>query len=203
MIVGFGCKALVGKDTAASYLVEWYQFRRRAFADPVKGAAKAIFHLTDDQVYGSLKMTTDEYWGVPPRIILQKLGTECMRNGYAPDIWVRSLHRFMLLNKDTRDWVIPDVRFINEAEAIKNWGGIVIRIDRDVPEEAVAGLKDHPSENSLDNYRGWDCVINNNASIPVLHERLDAVMKGYGVRKDVKTLGGEHEPEEAFNRSPA
>ena len=47
-VVGFGCTAQVGKDTAAKYLEQKYpgKFKRVAFADELKKAAMVIFDLS-------------------------------------------------------------------------------------------------------------------------------------------------------------
>ena len=69
---------------------------------------------------------------------LQLIGTEGMRNIIHPDIWVKSL--FADYNEKSK-WVISDTRFPNEANAIKNRGGIVIRISR--PYEIKVGDQVH------------------------------------------------------------
>lgn len=73
------------------------------------------------------------------REFLQKLGTDAMRMGLHPNVWVNALmadykpSHMHSVNPDFEkypDWIITDVRFPNEAEAIKERGGIVVRIDR-------------------------------------------------------------------------
>lgn len=65
-----------------------------------------------------------------PRKLLQLIGTECGRNIIHPNIWVTSL----MQDYDTvlDNWIITDVRFKNEAEAIRAKGGLLFRIDRDI-----------------------------------------------------------------------
>ncbi len=58
------------------------------------------------------------------------------------------------------NWVITDVRFPNEAQAIKEKGGYVIRIDR----PGVKPINDHPSETSLDTWK-FDYKIDNVSDI--------------------------------------
>ena len=93
-----------------------------------------------------------------PRKLLQLLGTDCGRDIIHPDIWVNALFadyrgKDLLRTKDKgifdgcinkelqlsnnvklvkpiSNWIITDVRFPNEAKAIKDRGGIVIRVDR-------------------------------------------------------------------------
>lgn len=67
------------------------------------------------------------------------------------------------------NWVITDVRFPNEVEAIKDRSGIMIRINR--PEtDSNAGT--HLSETALDDYQDWDIVINNNGTIEDLIQKI-------------------------------
>ena len=99
-----------------------------------------------------------------PRKLLQLLGTECGRQIIHPNIWVNSL--FADYKKDS-NWIITDVRFTNEAQAIKNKGGIIIRINR-----PLYRLDDqHPSETALDNYN-FDYVIENEGNIDELVQKI-------------------------------
>tara|TARA_R110000737_G_scaffold64874_2_gene92605 strand:+ start:919 stop:1599 length:681 start_codon:yes stop_codon:yes gene_type:complete len=99
-----------------------------------------------------------------PRKLLQLLGTECGRQIIHPNIWVNSL--FADYKKDS-NWIITDVRFTNEAQTIKDRGGIMIRINR-----PLYRLDDqHPSETALDNYN-FDYVIENEGNIDELVQKI-------------------------------
>lgn len=103
-----------------------------------------------------------------PRILMQKLGTDLLRNRIHPDVFVNSL--FSKYHSGF-NWVISDVRFKNEVQAIKNRGGVVIRLLQGEP------LQDHKSETELDNYDGWDYVIDNTeTSIEELIEKVKEIM---------------------------
>lgn len=159
MIVGLGYKARSGKDTIASYLVKKHNFKQIAFADALKRGCMEIFGLTEEQVYGSLKEVKDEYWNQTPRFILQFVGTECMRNIYDKNIWVKAAGKKILENPED-NWVITDCRFPNEAAAIKEWNGILVRVDRP-QSSASGGIAGHASETAMDNFKNWDYVIDN------------------------------------------
>jgi hypothetical protein len=90
------------------------------------------------------------------RDFLQKLGTDAIRNGLHTNAWVNALmadYRKIDYNDDEQpeypNWIITDTRFPNEAQAIKDAGGIVIRVDR----PGVKPINDHPSEVGLDNWK--------------------------------------------------
>lgn len=68
-------------------------------------------------------------------------------------------------------WVITDVRFPNEADAIKERGGIVVRINRFHSVVRDHNIPEHPSETALDNY-SFDYVIDNDGSIDDLTEKV-------------------------------
>lgn len=98
------------------------------------------------------------------RDFLQKLGTDGLRNGLHENVWVNALMSEYTpediqwsdgpiggyeSGTDLPNWIITDTRFPNEAQAIKDAGGLVIRVDR----PGVKPINDHPSEVGLDN---WD-----------------------------------------------
>lgn len=100
------------------------------------------------------------------RELLQKLGTEAMRNGLHPNTWVNALMsefipysaRGSQYEEVASKWIITDTRFPNEAQAIKKRGGVVVRINRGIDNGS------HPSETALDDYP-FDYIIDNNGSI--------------------------------------
>ena len=123
-----------------------------------------------------------------PRKLLQLLGTEAGRNVIHPNIWVNALFAdYNTLGFDYEgsvdkeikgswiypNWIITDVRFSNEAQAIKDRGGIVIRVNRLDVDKFTTNFPQtlHPSETALDNYN-FDYVINNEGSIEELIEKI-------------------------------
>lgn len=183
MLLGLGHRAGVGKDEVAEYLREHYGYYKRAFADALKEAATAIFGLTERQMYTfDGKHEVDPYWGVTPRFILQKMGTECMRDGYAQDIWVRSLFKFIEDDSTANDrWVAPDVRFREEANAIQERGGKIVEIVRPGHMDENLGISGHASEVALDGYDKWDYVLQNDGSLEDLYSKVDEMMESFGV----------------------
>lgn len=179
MILGLGYKARSGKDTFAGLLAR-YGFRSLAFADPLKSAARELFGLSGTQLFGDAKELVDEFWGLTPRNIMQRLGTEAMRREFGDDFWVRALRRRI----DTQEsnvgrellWVITDVRFINEAVAVQSWGGKVLRIDRPGA-RARGGVTGHASETELDSWTGWDGCVENVGTIDDLAEKARLVAR--------------------------
>jgi hypothetical protein len=84
------------------------------------------------------------------------------------------------------NWIITDARFPNEADAVKDRGGIMIRVNRPCPECGVLeGHKmkphkippsTHPSETGLDDYQNFDYVIENDGTIEELIEKVKEIL---------------------------
>ena len=153
----------------------------RKFADKLKDIASHITgidqELFENQEFKRTPLPV-EWWtpcdeGLQPmtvRDLLQKLGTDAMRNGLHPNVWVNAL--MSDYDKDEDDWVVTDTRFPNEATAIKNAGGIIIRIDR--PE--CKPVNAHPSETSLDKWN-FDYKIANVSDIFSLKVTVENILK--------------------------
>lgn len=132
-IIGLTGLARSGKSTLAEHLCLKHNYVELAFADPLKIAAQYIFGLTTDQADERAKNKVVEYWGMTPRQMYQKLGTEVIREQFGPDVWVKRLA--LSLGNLSRDYpqlnaVISDVRFPEEAAFVKSRGGVLVRIVR-------------------------------------------------------------------------
>jgi len=108
------------------------------------------------------------------RELLQKLGTDAMRNNLHPNIWVNALMCDYIKDDDgdLPNWIITDVRFMNEAIAIKNQGGFIIRVNR--PD--VELINDHQSETELDNWN-FDYKVANVSDIFDLKQHVEQILK--------------------------
>jgi hypothetical protein len=141
MIVGISGFQGSGKDTIADYLQNIYGFKRDSFAATLKDAVAAVFGWDRELLEGrttesrAWRETVDPWWAnrlnmptLTPRLVLQKWGTEVARKSWHDDTWIASLE--YKLTKAHNDIVITDVRFPNEIRAVKDAGGIVIRVTR-------------------------------------------------------------------------
>jgi hypothetical protein len=182
MIVSFGFRARSGKDEAGKYLQKHFGFTQAAFADKLKQAVMLIFELSREQVYGDLKEIIDPRWNDTPRNILQKMGTECMRNGYAKDIWVRALEMRIRREGIHNDWCMTDVRFVEEAEAVQLWGGFVVQVVR--PNAPGIATAQHASEISMRRWNGWDYTLDNSGDLPQLYANIEVMMRIFRARVD-------------------
>lgn len=103
------------------------------------------------------------------RELLQKIGTDALRDRLHQDVWVNAL---MVDYNTDLNWIITDTRFPNEAEAIKKADGIIIRVER----PGVKPVNPHPSETSLDSWK-FDHVIINDGSLTDLTKKIKKVLK--------------------------
>lgn len=170
-----------GKDTVADYLVNNYNFYKLAFADPIKQISKIMFDLDESQLNGDSKELIDQRWGITPREIFQKIGTDFgqfdlikyfppLKNKIGRNFWVEKLklkYKKLPVNSNI---IVSDVRFIHEIKEIKKMGGKIIYIDRKCNKN-----DNHISETELNSIdiNVFDFVIHNNKSIQHLYERIN------------------------------
>lgn len=131
LVIGFMGLATAGKTTAAAFLksLDPVNIRVESFATPLKEAAKDLFLLTDEQLYGSLKEVADPRWGVSPRHLLQKMGTDFVREMILKDFWVKRMETVIETGSTEPVILIDDVRFEDEARMVAKYGYNVL-VDR-------------------------------------------------------------------------
>ncbi len=170
MLIGISGKFGVGKDTLVEKILEYLKekgvkCKHLKFADNLKQVCSIVTGTKLEDHYsqeGKEKMVKEI--GMTIGRLQQVLGTS-LRESVHPDIWVLPIIKFYENNPDTV-CIISDCRFKNEAKAIRNSGGVILRINRNIK---VDNGRDpaHISEVDLDDYN-FDCVIQNDSSIEVL-----------------------------------
>lgn len=125
------------------------------------------------------------------RTFLQKLGTEAMRDGLHTNVWVNALFadykciggKMIPVSKEDEynpkyreypNWIITDMRFPNEMDAVKERGGITIRVIRNNGTRAI-DINPHPSETALDDAK-FDYEIINDGTIEDLVEKVREIL---------------------------
>ena len=159
MIIGICGLIGSGKGSVGDILVE-QGYTKVSFADKLKDGVATIFGYDRSMLEGdtdesrSWREQPDEFWSketgrtITPRIVLQEFGTDCMRNGYYDGVWVSLLKQQILDNPG--DYVIPDVRFRNEQDMIRELGGEIWRVQRgDVPEWYGCAMLDNTTGGNL------------------------------------------------------
>jgi len=127
-----------GKSTLASNLCDAWNYERMAFADPLSNMLHFVTYPR--RAWNAPKEAPcSALWGHSPRDLKRTLGTEWGRNLVHPDIWL-DIMKDRVANQDScyDGVVIDDVRFDNEAQWIKDAGGVLIRLERPEAEGEVA-----------------------------------------------------------------
>lgn len=190
MIIGINGYSGTGKDAVGQIIQKLCpneNWEIKKFAGKLKEVASILTSIPvkyfEDQDF-KRTVLGEEWWtncdeGSQPmtvRDLLQKLGTECMRTGLHSNTWVNAL---MVDYKPAKmdqynpsKWVVTDTRFPNEAKAIKDKGGIVIRIDR----PGIKPINNHPSEVGLD-YWDFDYAIGNVSDLVSLEFTVENILK--------------------------
>jgi len=174
MIIGLTGYARSGKDTVANVLVNNYGYTRVAFADKIRELLVEMDPILESG--HRLSSTLEEYgWEIAKakpevRRLLQSLGVGA-RKVFGDNYWIVEA----LKNVDmSGNYVITDVRFINEAECLKDiYGAQLWRIKR----TGVSAINNHVSESEMDHYK-VDQIFTNDGTIEYLELMVKTRMNG-------------------------
>lgn len=162
-----------GKDTSAAILKEiledkGYRVLIAHYADLLKYICRTFFDWDGNK---------DE----KGRTLLQYVGTDVIRKK-DPDFWVGFIVKIIQLFDGEWDYVlIPDCRFPNECEVLKDNGieTILLRITRSGFESPLTEeQRKHPSETALDNTQP-DYTVDNSGSLQELKDKLNKFAEEY------------------------
>ncbi len=156
-VLGLLAKSGHGKTTVARHLVDVFGAEVRSLAGPMKRAVQKTFGFSDAQLWGTQaeKEAVDPRYGFSPRWLLQRLGTEGLRDEFGADIHLHALLHGLRRDEAARPaeasprlYVVDDVRFPNDVRFIAAGGpdycGAVLKIvASDVPPPEHGG---HASE---------------------------------------------------------
>jgi len=189
MLVVISGKARHGKDSVFNILAQCGGFKRIAFADPLKRICSQVFNLPletfyDDAIKDS-PFASPIKWAYPyqiqleyltggklpaldfvflsPRDLLQKVGTDIVRQYIADDFWIKLLVKE--LQEMDGNVAITDARFQNERDALKAIGGMLMLVKK--PSSEAAG-DSHVTENDLGSEADYSIIINNDGTLAEL-----------------------------------
>lgn len=180
-IIGISGKIGSGKDTFAELLAEqlYGKVERHALADKLRliteiisGTPMTTTHEINKPFCNEIRNYTQDQKNIVIKKFnktigetLQLVGTDLFRDNYDTDIWVKSFFNEELEEKlnEGKIIIVPDVRFVNEADYLIKEGGYLIRLEGDpmgVREKSLRDLN-HVSETNLDNYIKFNKIIYN------------------------------------------
>ena len=172
------------------------KFEQKAFAGKLKQIASLLTGIPvedfEDQEFKKTNLGQEwarpfydknsnvHYETITVRKFLQLLGTESMRIGLHTNVWVNALFADYkgpkLSEYDPSNWIITDVRFPNELEAIVERKGITIRVHRDIHDgKARISKNPHVSETAIDDAK-FDYEIMNDGSIEDLIKKVRIIL---------------------------
>lgn len=211
LIIGISGKMRHGKDTVAERLVDKYNFKRGSYGDKVKDVCMNYDHTDEwnqhiavDVLEGVIspseveefmssidsqwtQLTPEECYVTKPdhaRLKMQTFAQGCREIN--PDCWVNYLMKKCVTEGGR--WVIPDLRYKNEAFAIDAIPGSQLwRVRR--PILPTTG-SDHISEIDLDDYP-FEVYIDNDGSLKDLYKKVDKIIRALDNGKRPFAEGGE------------
>lgn len=190
-LVGLTGLAGSGKSTAANWFVRNYsQAVKVAFASPIKrmayelirGSLPKTWHIKPMEYLEDPALKNEPIpflGGHTGRHLMQTLGTEWGRESIHPDFWVAiaagKVERMLGVSFKKSENIgvkvlFDDVRFANEAEMIRAYDGVVVRIVRPDNPYTLEGA--HESE-KMD--FAVDATLVNEGTIEDLHAKLEAM----------------------------
>lgn len=192
---GYGIFDITRKDDQFIQYAErelWPFIKIYHFADPLKEMCINLFNLNPRHVYGNNdeknSLThllwkdiplTEKLEGSPTvREFLEHFGTKIVRAIYH-NAWSEYTIK-KIIKEQSSIAIIPDVRFPNEVEAIKNQGGTVIRLTRNIYDstsEAECAL-----DESRYDWSKFDYIIDNSqSSLTELSNYLNKIQHLWGI----------------------
>lgn len=158
-VVGLSGKASSGKDYITDKIFKPLGYHQWSFAWHFKVWLAGKAEATYEEVFHTK----------PPKVrkLLQEEGTERGRNLYGENIWINTTEQWFKTIQEhwgVDKFIIPDVRFPNEAEAIQRMGGRVFRIEaphRAANNNMTPEARQHISETALDGWQHFDGYIFN------------------------------------------
>lgn len=193
-VIGLVGHAGSGKDTAMNVIVRntpyiFYKVEIVRFADKLKDTVATVMGISREELDRLKEEDRNSEIAKTIREYLQNIG-ECSRK-IDPDIFVNDvvtrIHRLSTLDHPELV-IVPDVRFINEAQALKNnFDTVLIKIENprlDLADE----IYQHSSESEIDAIE-VDYKIVNDKSLPEFKRDVIDLVFGKIFHKKELTYG--------------
>lgn len=179
-LIGISGYKRTGKDSVCSILLDLFkdnaiEAERRAFADALKEEVVDFlaYYFNDKYTWKQYyEMTTSDEHKEKFRPLWQWWGSEGRRWLDGENYWIDLFDEFFYQETEASVGIVPDVRFVNEAEYIKNKGGVMIRVNR-----PHYNGDSHISENNLNDYNNWDYVVVNDGDLEALKVSVENIYK--------------------------
>jgi hypothetical protein len=159
-LIGISGKIGSGKSTLSElFLQRWPEFKRASFAEALRQVLGILLDMPVSE------MRTQQQKNAVPEGCSETVGELLQRYGdglrqIESVVWVRALFRHF--DPEQSYWIIDDMRYRNEADRIRQAGGLLIRLDGDPGNKRAESRRDLEavSETELDDYAHFDLRIN-------------------------------------------
>jgi len=188
-LIAFTGKKQTGKSTACSYLENKYGFTRVNFKDALIKEIKQNFPdlleamvMSENVAFGHDDRTSvEELFTTKPRLmrtLMQNYGTEVRRKDN-PNYWVKQWE-YEIKAPFSNDYMyknvtVDDCRFLNEAQAVKRNGGVIVHLVRGDMQHTDGHVSEMEMDNIVPDYV-IHCVKDD---LTHLHTELDKIMVQY------------------------
>lgn len=188
VIIGITAPALSGKDQIAQMLEEKHHFFWHAMANPVKVSVNTVLPpsirrhyamLGEDPSFKLDKQAIIPRLGVSFRTLWQRLGTEFGREMIHPDIWIMHLEDLWADIEQSSSFdgvVVSDIRYLNEAQFVRNKGGVIWRVIRPGL-DLTESFRDHDSENGIPDHLVTRDFVNDGTLADLFHKVNEELVK--------------------------
>lgn len=184
IIIGISGKIGSGKNCVADLIQKHANipFIQTAFAKKLK---QIVALLCEIDYFSTLSQVAKNIY-IPEYestigLMYQEIGTKVMRDSYKKDVWIKSL--LLELKNKPGNYIVTDVRFKNEADALKDNSAFLVRVSRKDNPVAKNSNRDlnHPSETDLDNYSKFNYHIDNDGSLKDLEANVITLLSILGL----------------------
>ena len=177
-LVGLYSSAMQSGKTTVASMLEAKGYERLRFATGLKAMTDALLRTAGISDVNRFLMLEGDLKEQPipllgnktPRYIMQRIGSEFGRDLIDENLWVNlTMNAADEARGSGLRVVIDDMRFPNEAQAIRDAGGVLVKVDR-----GLAADGSHASEGALDDWK-FDYTIDNRGTLDELDIKVDTL----------------------------
>ena len=179
-LIGVLGRSRSGKDTTANIIMSLYpeQYILRRFAQPIKNALKEIYDFTPEQLEDDEKEVIDKRYNITPRQAMQEMTAHYLKKHGGAFFSERVFTAFDISASASDSAtvsapfgiIIPDVRYEHDINAIRNRGGIIIKVTR----PSLTINQQHTVEDNIQTFEG-DFTIVNDGDILHLKNKIESI----------------------------
>ena len=177
--VGIVGRKATGKNDVVQFLHEYFiNVKTLSFSEPIKQMVKIGYHFSDEQLENG-KDIKDLVWNITPRNAMRSIASTMTA---LDEIHFVDLMCQRIRHTDTTGveyMCISDIRFHNEADLVKNLGGLTIHVSNvklHVDDPKFVHLDEHVSEVYSDEIK-CDYYIVNDGNINNLKIQCDKIFE--------------------------